>query len=134
MQRVELVGFLSQKDLNAMLQSHYTRKSSKKNGTQIYAGNRKVGYVRQDTFHKKIKSSGYLKYPRAIAFDIDSLEQAEQAGATQVKIIDSEDGTIYKSTIQNIWEIGTCFNRGWGEQIYLEIFCWETSSDYRGKS
>jgi hypothetical protein len=119
-----------------VLRTNYTRKTKKRiKGIPIYVGEQIVGQVIGDTFYKSIAPNHYLKYPtRAIAFDIDSLKQAEEAGAKIVKIIDRRDGTIYRTTIQKIWEWGIPFNRGWGSQIYLEVYLWDKKSKYGGKS
>ena len=83
-----------------------------------------VGKVEGDTFYKSISKNHYLQRPPAIAFDIESLEQAERAGAVYVQVTDRENGTIYKATIQHIREKGKEFNRGYGDQIYLTLEGW----------
>jgi hypothetical protein len=86
---------------------------------------RVVGKVEGDTFYKSIKGSKhFLRVPPAIAFDILSIDEAEEAGAVKVQVVDQETGTIYKSTIQNIREHGEEFNRGFGNQIFLVLEGW----------
>lgn len=94
----------------------------------IYRGDgRVIGKVDGDTFHKSIRKSHYLQRPPAIAFDVESLEQAEQAGAVNVQVTDRDDGTVYKSTVQHIREKGKEFNRGYGDQIFLTLDGWVKS-------
>ena len=88
---------------------------------------RVIGKVDGDTFYKSIRKSHYLQRPPAIAFDIDSLKQAEQAGAVNVQVTDRDDGTVYKSTVQHIREKGKEFNRGYGDQIFLTLDGWVKS-------
>ena len=97
------------------------------NSTPIYVGSKVIGCVQGDTFYKSISKSHYLRCPPAIAYDVDALDQAEQAGAVKVQVSDRDDGTVYKSTIHHIRENGKPFNRGYGDQIYLILNGWITS-------
>jgi hypothetical protein len=98
-----------------MAQNHYK---------PIFAGSKVIGKVNGDTFYKSIRKNHFLRCPPAIAFDIDSLTQAEQAGAIKVQVTDKEDGTIYRATIQHIRDKGREFNRGFGDQIFLTMEGW----------
>ena len=87
-----------------------------------------VGKVEGNTFYKSIKGSKHiLRRPRAIAFDLYSLDEAEGVGAVKVQVLDQENGTVYKSTIQHIREHGKEFNRGFGDQIFLVLEGWVKS-------
>jgi len=88
---------------------------------------RVIGKVDGDTFYKSIRKNHYLQRPPSIAFDVESLEQAEQAGAVNVQVTDRENGTIYKSTVQHIFEKGKTFNRGYGDQVFLVLESWVKS-------
>lgn len=100
----------------------------------IYVGGRIVGEVRGGIFVKRVKASRhFLRVPPAIAFDIESLEQAQAAGAEKVKIIDTESGKIYKAFISTIWEKGFEFDRGFGKQIALLISDWSQGGEPMGK-
>ena len=102
-----------------MLHSHFSTK------TAIYAQGRAIGTVRGDTFYKSIRGSAHiLRTPRAIALDLGSLEQAEQAGAVNVQVTDTETGTVYRSTIEHIRRDGFELNRGFGAQIALPLDGW----------
>lgn len=94
----------------------------RKNYNTIYAMGKRVGGVRDGVFHKTIKEKWYLKYPvKSIAFDIQSLRDAEAAGAQSVSVRDTETGVTYKASIAHIWAAGTKFDRGWGKQIRLAL-------------
>jgi len=89
--------------------------------TRIFAMGRPVGYVKDGIFHKTIKPNHYLRKPPAIAFDVQSLKDAERAGATWVHVRDAKTGVIYKASIAHIWRAGFRFNRGWGDQTGLPL-------------
>jgi len=93
--------------------------------TTIYAMGRRVGHVEDGIFHKTINKNTYLKYPvKSIAFDVQSLKDAEQASATQVHVRDTETGVNYKASVAHIWRAGIRFNRGFGDQIGLALTAW----------
>lgn len=97
--------------------------TSKRN--YIYSGGKVVGRVENDTLHKTIRGSKhFLRKPPAIALDLAALDQAEQAGASRVEVVDVETGTRYRATIDHIREAGFQFDRGYGEQIGLELDGW----------
>lgn len=90
----------------------------------IRAGKRIVGEVVGDTFYKTIAPNHYLKKPPAIAFDVSSLNDAEQAGAVWAEVQDRSTGVIYRATVDRIRYKGFEFNRGWGNQIALTLNGW----------
>jgi len=94
------------------------------NYTPIFVGTRVVGAVKGDTFFKSMRKNHFLQKPPAIAFDIDSLNQAEQAGAIYIEVINRDSGTIYRTTIEHIYEHGKRFNRGHGDQVFLVLDGW----------
>ena len=98
---------------------------SKPNYSIVRVGNKVVGKVVGGEFVKKVHSTKhFLRTPPAIAFDIDSLNQARNLGATRVKIIDLDTGVIYRVTIEVILKKGFLFNRGHGDQIGLPLNIW----------
>jgi hypothetical protein len=98
--------------------------------TRIYAGNRVVGLVRGGEFIKRVKGSRhFLRRPPSICFDVSSLEEARNAGASTVKVIDDESGQVYQVPISLIFAKGFIFNRGHGEQIGLVFRYWQTGDD-----
>ncbi len=86
----------------------------------IYCQGKPVGRVVGDTFYKIVYGSKhFLKIPKAIAFDVSTLHDALNAGATKVQVTDIETGNIYKASISHIFKNGFRVNRGWGEQVAL---------------
>jgi len=91
----------------------------------VRVGSKVVGKVVGDEFVKKLHSAKhFLHTPPAIAFDVESLDQARNLGATRVKIIDLDSGVIYRVTIEVILKRGFMFNRGFGDQIGLALKYW----------
>jgi len=106
--------------------SQETGKFSQTNSTKIRIGNQTIGAVENGVFEKHVHSSKhFLRKPRAIALDQDSLIQAKNLGARIVKIVDLDTGIIYIVTIDLFYEKGFRFNRGFGDQIGLTLDHWE---------
>jgi hypothetical protein len=93
--------------------------------TPIYAGNRVIGHVTGDTFHKSILGSKHiLRTPRAICFDRSTLYDAAQAGATCAVIVDRERGTVYTATFATIRAYSFPVLRGYGDQVGVPLDHW----------
>jgi hypothetical protein len=92
--------------------------------TNIFVNNRVIGKVEGDTFYKNIRTNHILHTPLAIAFDLQSLEDATRAGASRVQVRDKDSGIIYKAAIDHIRRAGFTFNRGCGNQIALGLDNW----------
>ena len=91
----------------------------------IFVNGRPVGHVEGDTFYKTLRASiHFLRRPPAIAFDVSSLYDAQDAGATKVHITDIETGRKYVARIADILRDGRRFDRGFGEQIYYLLTRW----------
>lgn len=102
----------------------------KKYNTSIFAAGRVVGHVRGDTFHKTIRGSVHLlRRPPAIALDLQSISDAESAGAAWAEIADVESSRVYRAKLDTIRKYGRVFNRGFGEQIYLCLSEWGLDVD-----
>jgi len=100
--------------------------------TPIFVNSVVVGHVDGKWFIKRIYGSKhFLKSPRAIALDITSLEDAENAGAEQVFVTDIDTGKQYRAPIQRIFEKGIKIDRGFNLQLALLMDDWETT-DPRG--
>lgn len=99
--------------------------------TPIYAGQKKVGQVVDGVFIKRVLASKHqLRKPPGYAFDISTLEQAEKAGANELKIIDIETGNIYRAAISTIWTKGfprqsPCYEPQFG----LELHHWSKGNE-----
>lgn len=101
------------------------QRNGKGDSHQIYANGHVIGQVRNGTFFKSIAPNHYLRVPPAIAFSIESLQQAERAGAVRLEVKDRVTGTIYRATIAHLWEKGFPVNRaGFEPQIALSLDGW----------
>jgi hypothetical protein len=104
--------------------SNSTRDSRKKS-EPIRVGKHIVGRVHGDTFEKRVQASRhFLRTPPAIALDVQSLADAEKAGALRVEILDTESKTRYKATVAHILRAGFAVDRGFGRQIALPLDAW----------
>ncbi len=98
---------------------------SKRHSTAIYVGGKVVGQVKNSSFIKKVQASKHmLRSPRGWALDIQSLKDAEEIGARFVELHDSDSGKTYRASIEQIWEKGFRFNRGFGDQWLMLIDEW----------
>jgi hypothetical protein len=100
----------------------------------IRANQKIVGEVRGATFYKNlVASKHFLRVPRAIAFDVSTLDDAERAGARFVEITDTESGRVYRSSIATIRAKGFRVARGFGEQIALAMDEWTRDGEPLGE-
>ena len=91
----------------------------------IIVNGKKVGQVFKDVFYKELRQSKhFLRKPPAIAFDINSVEQAKQLGAKHIMIKDTENILIFRASIKQLELDGFKFDRGHGEQIALGLEKW----------
>ena len=94
---------------------------------RIFALGKSVGKVEGDTFYKSIRGSKHiLRKPLGLAVDLQSLLDAEQAGATRIQILDRETGTKYSTAVSHLKRAGFTFDRGFGRQIGLALDAWIT--------
>jgi hypothetical protein len=98
-------------------------------GAVLKINGRTVGQVIADEYVKDITNNHILKYPLAIANDIQALHDAERAGALYCVFTNTDTGIVYRVPIAKIWDMGTRFNRGWGDQIYLTLNNWTQTRD-----
>jgi hypothetical protein len=85
-----------------------------------------VGHVEGAVFRKTVRGSVHmLRRPPAWALDLQSLADAEAAGATAVEIHDRETGLTYWATIASIRRYGFPLNRGHGAQVGLVLERWQ---------
>lgn len=93
----------------------------------IRVGEKIVGSVVGKLFIKRVVGSKhFLRSPRAIAFDTQSLNNAKQAGATELMVIDKETGIAYVSSMEHFYQNGFYLERGFGKQMALSIDKWST--------
>lgn len=96
----------------------------KNNYIPIYVHDKCIARVKNGVLLKSIRTRHILQNPPAIAFDIASLLQAEQAGAHKVIVTNQDTGIRYTASLELIREKGFTFNRGHGEQIGLPLSSW----------
>lgn len=98
-------------------------------GTVIKVNRRTVGQVIGEDYVKDITNRHILATPPAIANDIQALHDAERAGALFCVFTNTDTRIVYRAAISKIWDMGTRFNRGWGDQIYLTLSHWTQTRD-----
>lgn len=87
-----------------------------------------VGVVEGGAFCKTLSSGKhFLRTPPAIALDVSTLHDAEQAGATRVVITDKDTANKYSADITRIRAKGFAIDRGFGLQIALPLKDWHIS-------
>jgi len=92
---------------------------------RILVNKKMVGQVTDGYFFKTLKSSRhFLRKPPAIAFDVESIDQAKEHDAHTVLIKDIDNNLYYKAPIDKIKEMGFDVNRGHGEQVALGLEHW----------
>jgi hypothetical protein len=101
--------------------------ASQLNYTEIKDGSTVIGEVNNgDTFQKRLRSSRhFLRRPPAIALSLNSLSQAEKAGALFIKILDLDSDRVFWTTIAHIREKGFPIQHGRFEpQLALRLKEW----------
>lgn len=95
--------------------------------TPIYRadGRAVIGRVEGDTFFKRARSTVHmLRRPPAWACDVDTLDQAQAAGAVWVELADHDTGATYRVDLVEFYRRGKAINRGHGAQLALPLACW----------
>ncbi len=94
---------------------------------QIYTGGYVVGTVEGTVFSKSVRASKHqLRKPPAWCLSVESIEEAESAGAREVQLTDRESGTVYRASLDCIFKNGKRMERGGFEpQIQLELRFWQ---------
>ena len=83
------------------------------NSKPIFAGSIYVGCVKNNRFCKAIVGSKHILHtPPALALAVESLTQAERAGATEIEITDKESGYVYFSTVSHFRRYAFDLQRG----------------------
>lgn len=97
--------------------------------TPVYASGRIVGKVQGREFCKVIQFSKHaLRKPPALALSSDSLLQAENLGATSIKITDMESGRVYSCSIEHFRRYAFDLQRGGFEnQKALPLDRWDVT-------
>ena len=69
-----------------------------------------------------------LRVPRGWACDCGVLRQAEEGGATRVRIHDTDSGREYVAALSAFSERGFDVRRGFGHQRGLELSFWQVEN------
>lgn len=103
---------------------------SNRESFQIHVGGRYVGEVVGGIFKKNIIGSRHiLRKPPAIALSVESLEQAEGAGARDIQVRDIESGRFYTCTVEHFRHYCFPLQRGGFEpQLALPLERFDVSS------
>lgn len=91
-------------------------------GTPMHTEQGKViGDVIGDVFGKDIDNGCILKKFNALASDICTLHEAENAGALFVEFTNMDDGIVYRAPIVKFWNCGFFVDFGFGKQQALNL-------------
>jgi hypothetical protein len=102
------------------MQINYTTSPTK--SQPIFCGSRVIGQVTGDVFYKVISGSKhFLRQPPAIAFDISTLDDAENVGARLLEVKDRETGRVYRASLALVRSVGFPVNRGFGNQVGVNL-------------
>lgn len=102
----------------------YDTTSYRRRQAAIRAAGRVVGRVVGDAFIKTVKQNHQLRTPPAWALDVQSLADAECAGARRVVLRQTDAGIIWSASIALIRDKGFVFDRGFGRQVGLVLDYW----------
>lgn len=92
--------------------------------TLSVAGKQAVAGITGATLHKVIRDGHILRRPPAIAFDASIIAQAERSGVRVVEVLNADNERRYSVTLADFQRYGFRFNRGYGDQIALELRFW----------
>jgi len=108
------------------LSAHPSYSTARTQSQAVHAASGQVvGQVRGDVFAKTVRASvHFLRKPPAIAFDLCSLQEAQDLGARLVCVRDSETGRQYLASVDAVWHFGFEFDRGFGRQLALPLERW----------
>jgi hypothetical protein len=106
---------------------HYSRKVKEKKPVRGHDG-RIIAYIFNSTLLKYVIGSRHkLKRPEGWACDTCAIEQAQDNNVKTVLVIDKETGQRYSTAIEDFMEYCVLIDRGYGEQLVLELPFWEVN-------
>lgn len=105
------------------------KKQLNNQATPVYRSDgRAVGRVEGGVFRRVMRSTVHqLQRPPAWAADVDALDQARAAGASQVEIFDRDTGATYRAELAEFYRRGVRVDRGYGMQLALPLACWSVT-------
>lgn len=96
-----------------------------KESITVWANGKAIGRVADGVFVKRVQASKhFLQRPPAICLDLQSLADAEKAGARRVEITDTETGRVYRADVRTIRTHGQRIDRGHGAQLAIALGKW----------
>lgn len=103
----------------------------KPEGLTVHAGAGVAGVITGQVLRKTIHGKRHmLRRPPAIAIDLLALAEAEQAGCTDVVVVDLDDGDkTYRAKITHIRSRGFALDRGHGAQVALPLHGWQVETE-----
>ena len=105
--------------------THVWRSCTVNKCTPIFAAGKVIGQVIDGAFCKRMQGSRhFLQKPPSICLDVQSLADAQKAGARLVKVIDTETGKTYSADIATIRKHSQKLDRGHGQQLALALGRW----------
>ena len=105
------------------------KKQLNSQATPVYRSDgRAVGRVEGGVFRRVMRSTVHqLQRPPAWAADVDALDQARAAGASQVEIFDRDTGETYRAELADFYRHGVRVSRGHGVQLALPLGRWSVT-------
>lgn len=99
-------------------------KAGRTKGQAVLVDGRTIGIVYGDTLRRVCQARHQLQQPPAWAFSVRGLLYAEGLGASKIEVKVTDTGSRYQADIVDVWRRGFRFNRGWGDQVALELKFW----------
>jgi hypothetical protein len=94
------------------------------------AGGRVVGRVVGDTFYKRCEERKHMLHtPPAWACDTVSLKCAQELGARYIQIHAKDTHKVYQAPLSLFWSRGIRLDRGFGEQLALQLTYWTVTQE-----
>ncbi|TDA64501.1 MAG: hypothetical protein D9V47_13780 [Clostridia bacterium] len=89
-------------------------------------GWRTVGTLQGFTFIKRVKKSQHFhRITQSWGVQKDVLAELERRGVKEVRVEDTETGTVYLAPLRAFREHGFTLDFGHGEQIFLRVQYWQ---------
>jgi len=90
------------------------------------ADGRVVAVLDGQTLVKKVVAAQHmLRKPPSWAFDVATIEEAQEANTTSIEVLASDTGITYKATMAHFLEYAFTLDRGHGPQLALPLKYWE---------
>lgn len=94
------------------------------------ANGKPCGIVRDGVFHRRARGSIHqLRRPPAWCVEERVLHEAQRCGATLMRLVDTETGTVYVASLEAFWRHGLALDRGYARQRALPLRYWRVETD-----